>query len=45
MIRQKINRAASPPDNAAVGFMPSSPLNSICPSSPRSSSTDACGSN
>jgi hypothetical protein len=34
MIRQNNSRAVSPPDSASVGFSPSSPLNSICPSRP-----------
>ena len=43
--RQKSRRAASPPDNASVGFKPSSPLNNIWPSTPRISSLVAFGSN
>ena len=35
---QNSRRAASPPESASVGFRPSSPLNSICPSRPRMSS-------
>ena len=34
MIRQKRRRAVSPPDSASVGFRPSSPVKSICPSRP-----------
>ena len=44
MILQNSNRAASPPESAAVGFTPSSCWKSIWPSRPRSSSLPACGS-
>src|SRR5207302_1391727 len=42
---QKSRRAASPPESASVGLRPSSRWKSIWPSTPRSSSVDACGSN
>src|ERR1022692_1653066 len=42
---QKISRACSPPESACVGFSASSPLNSICPSSPLTSACVACGLN
>ena len=45
MMRQNSSRAVSPPESASVGLLPSSPLNSICPSSPWMSWRAASGSN
>jgi hypothetical protein len=44
-MRQKSSRAVSPPESASVGFSPSSPLKSICPSRPWMSWREAAGSN
>ncbi len=43
--RQKMIRAASPPERVSVRFSASSPLNSICPRTPRISACVAVGSN